>query len=469
MQQPTETPQQTVQPTQPATPATVWYWYHDEVILDNYGEDGEPLTGDAYAEAILNDYNFGTDLVHEAVMRKLNAGKISYSDIIACKSEEELVTKGLLSIDDVKAIYYERLTSDPTQLAASAAWYDVTFHTDFLGEFMVNYEGQEERWMKIINHAAEWWAENPTAFYQAADRFVQELEHCNEIRLRYIAGGITDQMYMDGLVPGEMPRVIVMKSPDQSGWVLEFVKIIKGNTHIAGYRTTCGGQAYNVAETLEVTPQENPTKPGGGTPSGNKPNNGGGTPDNNGGGKPDNSGGGKPDDTGGGKPDNNGGGDPPITDPKDPNRGSGTEQDVLPNDEKGPGDSTIDPNDPWHSSAEKPMNSGNGMSTGDYFDLNEDAKEAEEIAGRHSDGPDTSGHYRPTYQPTPVEQSEGGTTVHSNDDTGKDGIGGGIDTAAPVDKPVTGEVLDSNGDETGQTADTQYDGDQPHWGADMSR
>ncbi len=465
--EPPVTPQQTEQPAAPAP--TKWYWYHDDVLADNYDETGAQLTGEALAEALLNDYNFGTDLVHEAVMRKLNAGKISYADIIACKSEEELATKGLLSVDDVKAVYYERLMSDPTQLAASAAWYDVTFHTDFLGEFMVNYEGQEERWMKIINHAAEWWAENPTAFYQAADRFVQELEHCNEIRLRYIAGGITDQMYMDGMVPGEMPRVIVMKSPDQSGWVIEFVKIIKGNAHVAGYRTTCGGQPYNVAEILGVTPQENPTKPSPKQGGGNQGQNGGGQQQNHdGGGQQGQNGGGKPaDTTGGGTPPSGGGGTPPITDPKDPSRGTP----VLPNDDPGiKGDPpTMDPNDPWHSTAEKPMNSGNGMTTNEYFDLNNDAKEAEDVANRHADGPDTSGHYRPTYQPTPVEQSEGGVEVHSNDDTGKDGIGGGIDTAAPVDNNVTGEVLNSNGEPTGQTADTQYDGDQPHWGADMSR
>ena len=455
VEQPVETQ---VEPApNPEPQATVWSWYHDAVLLDNYDEGGNPLTGEALAEALLNDYNFGTDLVHEAVMRKLNTRKISYSDIIACKSEEELVSKGLLSINDVKAVYYERLTSDPTQLAASAAWYDVKFHTDFLGEFMVNYEGQEERWMKIINHASQFWAENPTAFYQAADRFVQELEHCNEIRLRYIAGGITDQMYMYGMVPGEIPTVIVMEIPNQYGWVIEFVKIIKGNEHVAGYRTACGGQPYNVAKDLGVTPQANPNKA--------TPNQGGGKPSNT-------SGGGKPQaTTGGGKPTTiTGGGTPQITNSKDPANGSDVpHQDVRPNDDPGiTGDEfTYDPRDPWHSTAEVPMTSENGLNMPQYDERNGDAKDAEALP-RRGDTPDNGAHYTPTYKPTPVEQSEGGVTVHSNDDDGGKAGFGGIDVAAPVSNSATGNVVNNNGNvtqQTGSVAETV----QPHWGVDMSR
>ena len=141
-------------------------------------------------------------------------------------------------------------------------------------------------------------------------------------------------------------------------------------------------------------------------------------------------------------------------------------QDVRPNDDPGiTGDEfTYDPRDPWHSTADKPMSSGNGMTTNDYFDLNDDAKEAEDIASRHDDGPD----YRPTYKPTPVEQSEGGVETHSNDDDGGKAGFGGIDVAAPVNTPATGNVVDNNGNvtqKTGSVAETV----QPHWGVDMSR
>lgn len=472
-EQPVETQ---VEPAPAPVSVPQWYWYHDAVLEDNFDENGNEWNHESedWKQAILNDYDFGTDLVHEAVMRKLNAGKIGYSDIIACKSEEELVSKGLLLVNDVTAVFYERLSNDPTQLAAAAAWYDVTFHTDFLGEFMVNYEGQEERWMKIINHAAEWWAENPTAFYQAADRFVQELEHCNEIQLRFVSWGITDQMYMDGIIPGEMPRIIVMKSPNQFGWVLDYTKNIKSNRRTAGYCTKCGGQAYNVAETLEVTPQENPTKPGGGTQSGDKSSSGGGKPQaTTGGGKPQTTtGGGKPQvTTGGGTPQvTTGGGAPQITDPKDPTKGSDVpHQDVRPNDDPGiTGDEfTYDPRDPWHSTAEVPMNSENGMNMPQFDELNGDAKDAEALP-RRGDTPDNGSYYTPTYKPTPVEQSEGGVETHSNDDDGGKAGFGGIDVVAPVDTPATGNVVNNSGNvtqQTGSVAETV----QQHWGADMSR
>ena len=465
VEQPVETQ---VEPTPAPVSVPQWHWYHDAVIEDNFDESGNEWNHESedWKQAILNDYDFGTDLVHEAVMRKLNAGKISYSDIIACKSEEELVSKGLLFVNDVTAVFYERLSNDPTQLAAAAAWYDVTFHTDFLGEFMVNYEGQEERWMKIINHAAEWWAENPTAFYQAADRFVQELEHCNEIQLRFVSWGITDQMYMDGIIPGEMPRIIVMKSPNQFGWVLDYTKIIKSNRRTAGYCTKCGGQAYNVAETLEVTPQENPNA--------SAPKQGGGKPaDMSGGGKPQTTtGGGKPQTTtGGGKPTTiTGGGTPQITDPKDPANGSDVaHQGVLPNNEPGiTGDEfTYDPRDPWHSTAEVPMNSENGMNMPQYDELNGDAKDAEALP-RRGDTPDNGAYYTPTYKPTPVEQSEGGVETHSNDDDGGKAGFGGLDVTAPVNTPATGNVVNNSGNVTQQT-DSVAETVQPHWGVDMSR
>ncbi len=451
----------------PEPQATVWSWYHDAVLLDNYDEGGNLLTGEAYAEAILNDYNFGTDLVHDAVMRELNTGKISYSDIIACKSEEELVTKGLLSVDDVKAVYYERLGNDPTQLAAACLGWDVKFHTNHLGEFIVTLEEEHaEDAMELVNYAAAWWADRPEQFAIAAERFIEEMEHSNVIRLRYVPSGITDQMYMDGIWPGERPTIIVMESPNQYGWVIEFVKIIKGNEHVAGYCTTCGGQLYNVAKDLGVTPQANPNKA--------TPKQGGGKPaDTSGGGKPQaTTGGGTPQaTTGGGKPTTiTGGGTPQITDPKDPAKGSDVpHQDVRPNDDPGiTGDEfTYDPRDPWHSTAEKPMNSDNGMNVQEYFDLDEDAKEAEALP-RRGDTPDNGSNYTPTYKPTPVEQSEGGVETHSNDDDGGKAGFGGIDVAAPVGTPATGNVVDNSGNVTQQTggvAETV----QPHWGVDMSR
>ena len=456
----------------PEPQATVWSWYHDAVLLDNYDEGGNPLTGEALAEALLNDYNFGTDLVHEAVMRKLNAGKISYSDIIACKSEEELVAKGLLSVDDVKAVYYERLSNDPTQLAAACLWWDVKFHTNHLGEFIVTLEEEHaEDAMELVNYAAAWWADRPEQFAIAAERFIEEMEHSNEIRLRYVASGITDQMYMDGIWPGERPSIIVMESPDQYGWVIEFVRYIKpnGNTNnavVAGYRTACGGQPYNVAKDLGVTPQANPNKA--------TPKQGGGKPaDTSGGGKPQTTtGGGKPQaTTGGGKPTTiTGGGTPQITDPKDPANGSDVaHQGVLPNNEPGiTGDEfTYDPRDPWHSTAEVPMNSENGMNMPQYDELNGDAKDAEALP-RRGDTPDNGAYYTPTYKPTPVEQSEGGVETHSNDDDGGKAGFGGLDVTAPVNTPATGNVVNNSGNVTQQT-DSVAETVQQHWGADMSR
>ena len=200
---------------------------HDLVLIDNEG-----LSGDALAEAKLNDFDFGPSPVFEILLEKVDRGELSLSDVTN-RSEEEALK--LVTANEVFTKFLEDL-KDPAVLAACTAWYDVNMHTNLLGDFFVNVKGQEEAWMRAINGAAAVWDQNPEAFQKSYENFTKALWRANSITVDYMKSGLEDQMYMYGLTVGELPTVIVMETAQESGTVLTITNVVKGKTVSFSYR-----------------------------------------------------------------------------------------------------------------------------------------------------------------------------------------------------------------------------------------
>lgn len=122
--------------------------------------------------------------------------------------------------------------------------------------------------------------------------------------------------------------------------------------------------------------------------------------------------------------------DKPDEPKKDPSQLTSTN--TEPNDNTGPGESTIDPSDTNHSSADRPDNSTSGSSSDYREQMNDLADTAHQQTGGGSNNPTTS---------TPS-----GTNVDNN---GANGTGhGGADTPTPTSDPAreasTGENINSS-------------------------
>lgn len=374
---------ETVDAVQLATTSSgswVMFWPHDKLILNNYDKDGNELTGDAWAQAILDDYDFDESPIERAAQLKIAAGQLTQEDIQG-KNTRELVN--LVGPGYIVSELIEELRLDPAKAAAVMGWKDALFgERTYLGEFISEWKDRPDEYMTLINGAKDAWAYDQASFYKVLKHFVNDLKMANYITVRYQASGIDDQMYQVGAKTadevGEIsPDVIVMESRDHSGYFLVIGWIIKGEVREVAYRLDCGFQPCNVAEVVGVTPQANPNGPN----RGNPPNNG----------------------------------DPNQGDPSGPRKDKtdGTPPWVSDTDGPGPGTST----DTDYSAVDQPSDSVHYDDPQDYYDE----------ADKNSSNPGTSSDVPadPTYSP-PV-------TPDGVDNNGHNGTGhGGANTPTPV-------------------------------------
>ncbi|MBR2830826.1 hypothetical protein IKE83_00505, partial [Candidatus Saccharibacteria bacterium] len=417
---------------EPATEEPVkidWVFRHDDVLADNFDEDGNELTGDALKAAKVNDYDFGRNPMQEILDEKVRSGELSYKDILKCDSELELLK--MLTAEEVMGKLFEEFDDgEPAKLAAMSFYHYATLPSQFNGTYFTNWTKDKDQAMILINDQAAKWAEDPEAYSEALEKFKSVLEFANEVKLEYHANGIDDQMYMFGVTPGERPEVIVMESKDHGGFFITFKYVIKETLVIeVSYRIDCDFQPCNVGPELNVTVKKNPNKPAPskptpapkpepkkedpkpetGTTSGGKiPASTSGTTS---GGRSSSSG----SISGGRSSGSSSGGtwNPPITHPKDPTKGT----DVGKNDNPGPGPDTNNGVGAAWSSKEESTDSAHET----YREYKEDIQELKEINETQRTGGDSN---------TPSTPTPANTTVDSNAEKGTGN--GGIDTPTPT-------------------------------------
>lgn len=325
--------------------------------------------------------------------------------------------------------FRERLKKDPALAAADTAWLDANVGTRYLGEF---YESCQHDWAKTMNEAKERFAADQSAYYKNLDAYFRFLDAAESVTLEP-CHGVSDQMYMNPYTPTGNPDVIVMRTDDHSGWELVYTFRIKDNIKKVAYRINCGYQPTDVEAVMGITPQSAPEPqpvivPGDNPSSDPQPQ-----PGPNPGTDPQP----QPSDNPSSDPQKQPGGDPssdpqkqpgdnPDSYDKDPNKGP----DVKPGE---PDPNTNNPEDPNHSTADRPDNS---TSFPDYDTYRDWMDELEEI----NDNQQVGGDPNTPSTPTPPE-----TTVDNNADQGT-GYGG-IDTPTPVSEPAheadTGRAIDS--------------------------
>ena len=378
----------TVVATTAAAAMPEWNWVHDGVLANDNTED---------------DYDFGLDPLGEVLAKRVANGELSVDDL-ANKSEKQLYKLLVGEAEDVVDIIENDAQGDPSLTAAMAAWYDVNMHTRLIGDFMVNYKGHEEDWMRMNNYASEFWDEHPAVFDDAVANFIDHLRHADEVVVEYQTG-LTDQMYMDGLTAGTRPDVIVLESANNEGYFITFKYNVKSETINVSYRMNCRWQPTNVAKKLGVTPGKNPNK---------RTSTVGGS-------------------GGGGKGGSGGGKKNQFSNPKDPTKGTK----VLPNDTNGPGPDTNNGVGAQYSRVDQPTNS-NHMTQEQYWQKMEDLTEINET---QREGGDSN---TPSTAPPSTD-----TRIDNNADTGgNNGGNGGIDKPTPTSNdatPVDGSSITSSG------------------------
>ena len=277
---------------------------------------------------------------------------------------------------ELDADFRERLENDPALGAADIAWADAWLGTRYLGEF---YESCNEDWAKTINKAKETWIKDPDAYAMTLDAFFQML---NTAEVKVTPGnGLEDQMYMNPYTTDGTPDVIVLATPDHSGKFLTYLFTIKGTGKVkVSYRIECGYQPTNVEEVMGITPQEKPSK----SDKGNTP----------------------------GKGDN----PTPTPTPEKKNMKDQSKRKAIGNDDKGPGENTINPSDPNHSTKDRSDNS----TSGSYDDYKKNLDNLNNTNQNQKTGSDSS---KPS-TPTPSN-----TNVDNN--------GGKINTPTPTKEPET--------------------------------
>ena len=306
--------------------------------------------------------------------------------------------------EQMYAVMYNRMKEDPKLAAAVLANCDASWGTRFLGEF---YDECDEHWDATINAAAEEFANNQTSFYAhlyAWDKFVSdanlEIRDCESVN---------DQMWMNPYTVSGVPDVIVRETSDHSGHELVIVPNIKGDTsYTAAFRIECGLQPTDVSEKMHLEAEPEPTP----------------TPDP----KPDP----KP------EPDPE-----PVKDPS-----KLTPINTEPNDNKGPGENTIDPSDLNHSTKDRDDNSTSYSNYDEYKDQMDHLAEVNETqkVGGDSNQPST--------------ETPSGTTVDNNADKGTGN--GGIDKLTSksdlAETADTGEAITNN---SSNAATAWGDGEDP--------
>ena len=211
------TPDPTPEPTQEPTPEPIqepvlvpfWgHWYNDDVR-------GDPD----------HRYDFGPSLYKEGMT--------------ALEADEALQMRWL---------------EDPAAGVAAMGYADSILGTRTLG-FFYDPEAGRDDWSLALNNAIDYYVENPDRYSEALTLFVQKNGFSLK-SIREIAGSeITDQMYQDpDTPPNEGPDLIVMETTGQSGHMLVYQHVIKGQKFEVAYRLDCGGQPCNVAKQMNWRP-----------------------------------------------------------------------------------------------------------------------------------------------------------------------------------------------------------------------
>ena len=331
---------------------------------------------------------------------------------------------------DYDADFRERLKWDPALAAADTAWLDANVGTRYLGEF---YESCKGDWAKTMNEAKVRFMNDQKAYYKNLDSYFAFLDSAVKVEVRECRS-VSDQMYMNPYTADGVPDVIVLLTDDHSGHELVYTFEIKGNTFEVAYRIECGYQPTDVEAVMGITPQDKSTYiPSGGTPDTPTPNPPTPTP------TPDPPG--PTPDPPGPTPDPPG--PTPTPEPKkDPSQL--TPINTEPNDNTGPGENTIDPSDPNHSTADRPDNSTSYPS---YDAYREDMDHLADVNDNQRVGGDSN---------QPSTETPSGTTVDNNaaNGTGNGGIDKPTEVSKPAEEAGTGKPInDKPGDAWGDGTD----------------
>ncbi|MBQ6593497.1 sulfite exporter TauE/SafE family protein [Candidatus Saccharibacteria bacterium] len=235
------------------------FFYHEVVEQNDIEED---------------DDNFGTSILDQILLEKVQAGEIRMTDI--AKEPKELIK--LVTTEEYLAKVVERMGKDPALGASWMATWDAYMGSDYLGQFSTELKDHPDARMELINGKVDEWCYDQEGYYATLAAFVGAVEDGDEVYLEYYASGLDDQMFMAGHTVDGIPNVTVMTSLNHSGVVFVVKNRIKnGDTVVTMlFRDDCGGQPTNMAKKLGVTPKANPRASTGGN-GGSTGGNGGST------------------------------------------------------------------------------------------------------------------------------------------------------------------------------------------------
>ncbi len=298
-----------------------------------------------------------------------------------------------MTVEQADAEFRARLAKDPMLGSADISWLDARVGTQYLGDY---YAQAENNWARAINSATADFAKDQTKYNETLDPFLAFLDSAVQVSIRDCQA-VVDQMYANPHTASGIPEVVVYKTTDHTGHELVYTFSIKGNVFEVAYRIECGFQPTNVEKVMNIpaqdkpsdtTPTTNPTTPPSVDP-GSDPTP---TP--------------TPDPTPTPTPDNQ----------KDPSKLPS--EDTEPNDNTGPGEITINPSDPDHSSKD----TGDGSNSyNSYDEYVQEIEDKQSINATQSVGGDSN---------TPSTSTPAGANVDNNGDAGTGN--GGIDTATPI-------------------------------------
>jgi hypothetical protein len=375
-----------------------------------------------------------------------------------------------MSTQELYELWREVLWNDPAIGAGNLAWFDRLFGTRYLGEF---YETCQGDWAKTINLAKERFMADETLYHDTLKAFFEYLESAVISVQTEKRTGLKDQMYVNPFTVSGVPDIVVFETAQNSGTFLRMNLKIKGSTvggnPAAGnggnnnrtlafmVRADCLFQPTDVAELLNITPQENPTKktPTTTTPTAPTPT----TP----------------------TPTTPSKTTPvtpvkpvqpvtpvkpvqpvtpvkpvePVTPSYNKDKSKGTQGDLVkPNDNPGPGPNTNNGVGATKSTKDTPTNTNNGQSYSDYKD---DQKELATNPGKPALADNT-----PTYNPS--KGNNGGSSSSSSkpavDNNGSSG--NSATNSAPINNPTPTTKPETTG---GQTIKNDSSSNAaPEWG-----
>lgn len=319
---------------------------------------------------------------------------------------------------EIEDDFRSRLKTDPMLGAADIAWLDAKLGTQYLGSFYA----EENDWARAINSAVQKFSTNQVLYYETLDVFFAFLDSAVQVSVRDCQA-VVDQMYANPHTASGIPEVVVFKTTDHSGQELVYTFSIKGNVYEVAYRINCGFQPTNVEEVMGIPAQDNPLTP---TPEPTTESETEPTP--------------TPEPTTEEPTTEEPTTEPRTTEPetelptKNPAELPST--DTERNDNTGPGEITINPSDPQHSSEDTVDGS---TSLNSYEEYKETIESLQSVNDSQKVGGDSN-----TPSTTPMQPAV------NVDNNGNAGTGnGGIDTATPIQE----HAQTSNGSSISNTED----------------